>query len=213
MNAHRIGTAGFTLIEMLVSLAIMSLIGTLLLASVQLAGQSWRMTTRDTATAEEIRRARDFLRQSLSAIVPPRSANGADIFMTGTATSLDFVSNGTHALGDTPTRYRVGLSGNGSLAVSYRSYRDTAGSREWVSETLLQGVDTLAISYLARSGEPTDAWLTHWDRASPLPRLIRIDVRFTASGREWPTLYVRPLNDANTGCVFDVVSLRCRGTT
>src|ERR1700759_3483117 len=83
---------GFTLIEMMVSLALMSLIATILIASLEVGGHVWRRVTTDVAQISEIVRSQQFLRQRLSTIAVLAADGTASPSLIGRSNSIEFSS-------------------------------------------------------------------------------------------------------------------------
>jgi general secretion pathway protein J len=220
MNASPPRASGFTLIEVLVALALMGLIGTILIESLRVGGHTWQHVTREAANIDEITRAQQFLRQRLGTIYPPQPAtditSSSESFL-GETEMLEFSSAAPGSSAEALVRYRVGLSSSdqGTVEIRYRGERNGPASplaATWTSEPLLAHASGLSIQFWEDSAGAPGHWVGHWADTVKLPRLIRIDVQFAANdSRRWPPLYVEPRVDTRSSCVFDVVSRRCRG--
>jgi prepilin-type N-terminal cleavage/methylation domain-containing protein len=209
---------GFTLIEVLVSLALMAMIATILITSLQIGGLTWQRVTRAAASTDDIARTQEFLRQHLGTIHPyERSA--ADISMPGflisDGQSVEFSSGAPEATADGLWRYQIGVSSTTqSLEVrsrrDFRALPDTTAT-PWASEVLLPKIESLAVQFWQKPDDAPGRWVDRWIDLASLPRLIRIDVKFSPKdNRRWPTLYVEPRIDTPATCEFDAVSRRCR---
>jgi general secretion pathway protein J len=213
---------GFTLIEVLVSLAMMGIIATVLVASLQIGGHSWKRVTRTATNVEEIARAQQLLRQSLSSAHLVADSDDPAVFrpsLIGTPTTLEFSSMSPTLSDDALMRFRVGLAevDPTTIEVSYCRERNRASGSmpcDWSREVLITKVAGLSIQFWAGASGVPGYWISGWeDRAKP-PRLIRIEVQFEPGDpRRWPPLYIEPRVDANAQCAFDVVSRRCRDST
>jgi general secretion pathway protein J len=217
MNASHTKASGFTLVEVLVALALMSLIGTILLASLQIASHTWQHVTREAAGVNEISRAQQFLRQRLATIYPANSASDAHLpTLVGVGDALEFTSLTNGNSGKESLRYQVSLSGAEPGVIEVRYRRDRGGlsgatDQDWSSETLVDHVSALSVLYWRRVGKSNGEWVDHWSDRETLPRLIRVDIRLAPNdARRWPPLYVEPRLDASASCIFDAVSRRCR---
>jgi len=207
---------GFTLIEVLVALALMSLLSTALLASLNIAGRTWRHETSEVADLDQIVRAQDFLRRRLESIqpAPPSDAAFNASGLKGTSTSLEFESSSLEFENDGFFQFRIRAQNDDqqSLQISYRQPAAVGFVAEdnWFSESLVPKIAGLSIAYWESSlGEP-GRWTDHWEGPA-LPKLIRIEVRFAPEDhRSWPPLYVEPHIDTDPGCAFDPISRRCR---
>jgi general secretion pathway protein J len=213
-------TRGFTLVEVLVALALMSLIGTILIESLRVGGHTWQQVTRKTAHLDEITRAQDFLREHLGTLSPPQQALGAVSMpesFVGESGAIEFSSVTTTHSGQGVVRYWLGLSQSGPTNVEVRSRPEqtetsVALPSAWSTEPLLQRVTGLSIQFWQTSEGSGGHWVGHWGDNGKLPSLIRIDVSFADQDmRRWPLLYIEPRLNTPVTCVFDVVSRRCRG--
>jgi general secretion pathway protein J len=207
---------GFTLIEMLVALALMGMIAVILITSLQLGGHTWQRVMRAAESTEDIAQAQEILRLRLSTLYPGDRAAG-DIsqpaFLISNGTSLEFSGAAPDATADGILRYKIDVSGS-SGALEIRTWSDQPAHLDNGShsraETLLPRVAALAIQFWLKSETTPGRWVDRWESNKP-PQLIRIDVAFTSNDkRRWPPLYIEPRVDTPADCVFDVVSRRCR---
>ena len=206
MTARRPATQGFTLIEVLVCLSLMSLIATALIASLDVGGHTWQRVTRGVATIEDTTRAQDFLRQHLSALYPGNTGG----FLLSSGDSLEFSGFAPGATDAGMMRYQLALSAHepGVLEIRFRPERSTDG---WSHEPLLAGVAALSVRFFEKLPDAPGRWLDQWSDASRPPPLIRLDVNFNPGDpRHWPPLFIAPRIDTNATCVFDTVSRSCR---
>jgi general secretion pathway protein J len=209
---------GFTLIEVLVALALMAMIATILLSSLQIAGHTWQRVMGSTANTEDIAQAQELLRQNLSSLYPyQRMATEVSRppFLVSDGTSLEFSGSAPQSLTDGMLRYQIAVSPN-TAALELRSRRDRNGlsdpsASQWTTEPFLSHVATLDVQFWLKPDDLPGRWIDHWVDATEIPRLIRIEVGFPPGDhRRWPTLYIEPRVDTPANCVFDVVSRRCR---
>lgn len=188
--------AGFTLVEMIVCLALASLIGLLMLGTMRAAGTA-SATAALSAGAEDVQTVRDHLRRTLGSLARRR--------IDGSGPSLLGRPDGLHAALGADRTLERGLELAVSLAsvpraegvfdlVETRSpLEPEPGGAPWrQSEVLLDGVAGVGLRYF---GQTTDgappAWQTVWLRADRLPVLVEIQVLFApADRRRWPPLLV-----------------------
>jgi general secretion pathway protein J len=207
---------GFTLIEMLVALALMGMIAVILITSLQLGGHSWQRVMRAAASTEDIAQAQEILRLRLSALYPENRVAGdlsQPAFLVSNGSSLEFSGEAPEATADGILRYQIAVSAS-SGALEIRSSSDQHGhigtSSDSKAEALLSHVASLAVQFWLKPEATGGRWVDRWE-SRKLPQLIRIDVAFGANDkRRWPPLYVEPRIDTPASCVFDVVSRRCR---
>jgi len=208
---------GFTLIEILVALALMALIATILIASLQIGGHSWQRVTHATDRTDEIMLAQSVLRQQLSAIYPDQRAGSweGQGFLSSDGRQIEFLGSAPLAQSDGIWRYQLALLPTAGTLV-LRTRRDTRNSPSsadyvWSEEPLLRSVAGVSMRFLRESAESPPVWVDQWNDRRIIPRLIRVDVTFPPSdSRRWPPLYVAPSVDTDANCLFDVVSRSCR---
>jgi general secretion pathway protein J len=204
---------GFTLIEMLVALALMGMIAVILITSLQIGGHTWQRVIRAASSAEDIAQAQEALRLRLSALYPDDRADvSRPSFLSSNGASLEFSGAAPDSTADGILRYQIAVSAS-SGALEVRSWPDQdhlAPSNDSKPEALLSHVASMAVQFWQKADEAPGRWVDRWD-SKQVPRLIRIDVAFGADDkRRWPPLYVEPRVDTPANCVFDVVSRRCR---
>lgn len=210
---------GFTLIEMVVALAILSLCMTVLYAGLHLSLASWRVVVHRSVEEDWVRTAQGFLRSRLESLSPFHVAAGVtDIPVSGTFEEVEFTGPAPQAMGIGELRYDVRLrrrrSGN-DLVVRWRrtwdGRVDRVAGETWHEEPLLENVRTLELQYLALDPALGPQWLSSWNARAGAPALIRIAVEFGPTDRRrWPKLTIRPKIEADPQCQFDPVSQACR---
>lgn len=216
---------GFTLVEMLVALALVSLMSLAMLQAYRFAQRTLQQTTRVDADMREIAGAQRLLRRLIEQAYPfepvPGSNEkpGAARGFTGEATQLT-LSAPSLARAGAVGLYRYTLAEkDGALEVAWGLDRNGNGVASDAPairhEALLDGVKTVAIDYLELvrldNGQFEPLWRESWTGRNQLPALVRVRVTFAAGDRrEWPELVVAPRISADANCVFDVVSQMCR---
>jgi general secretion pathway protein J len=198
---------GFTLLELLIALALLGLMLTLLFGGLRLATRSWDAAQGAMDTADNVRAVEGFLRRELADIRPYsfRSAAGQRLAFLGHRDGLYFVA---------PLPTRIGLAGPRMISVRFE--RDEAGWRlVWrerpfdasqpdfsalgsappmvLLNTELGNVEDFALSYYGQQGGAVGpSWSEQWEDAVRLPRLIKVHVRLKG-GQPWPDFIVAPL--------------------
>jgi general secretion pathway protein J len=207
---------GFTLIEMLVALALMGMIAIILITSLQIGGHTWQRVMRTASSTEDIAQAQEILRLRLSSLYPDDRVAGDishAVFLKSSGISLEFSGAAPQSTAGGILRYQIGVSTT-SRALEIRSWSDQPGQLASPSdsraEALLPQVASVTVQFWLKPGATPGRWVDRWD-SNKLPQLIRIDVTFAANDkRRWPPLYIEPRVDTPASCVFDVVSRRCR---
>lgn len=214
---HSRRQCGFTLIEVLVALALMAMIATILITSLQIGGMAWQRVTRTTSQNDDIAQTQDFLRRRLSTLYP--YAGDSDharrsALLSANEGYLEFTSDAPDAVDSGMTRYRLSVDrSSGDLEVQSRS--DIDGSfpevDRWATERLLRHVDSFAVQFWQPANGSPGRWVDRWDDLTLVPPLIRIDIAFSANDpRQWPPLYIESRVTTSINCEFDVVSRQCR---
>jgi general secretion pathway protein J len=186
--------AGFTLIEVLVSLVLLALVLALLAGGVRFARGTWDAAARlEEQTGADMAEASGMVR----------------VVFHGAAGALSFVAPAPNGPAGAAL-YRYGLEiaaeagpGRGALVVKLAPYRarQTETGAEWAvqSHVLVRNVASLTLRYFGRSrpgAEP--AWHAAWTRTDATPNLVELRI-----GR----------NAAHGGPVALVVTLRLQTVT
>lgn len=169
---------GFTLLEILVVLSLLSVL--LLLVSAALLGANRAVAKAQayTASLDEMRAAQQFLRTSISEALPLNITDDdsqAEGFFTGTPERLQYVATLPGVLGGGIQRFTLQrVERDLQVAFSQRALQANAQRDE--PQVLLHHVEALRFSYRGVSplGQPTD-WLNAWPWPRRLPTAVRID--------------------------------------
>lgn len=221
---------GFTLIEMTVALALVSLMSIAMLQAYRFSQRALAQTTRVDAAARDIAGAQRLLRRLIEQAYPfeASQAQGAGPVargLTGDASRLALSSPAPATAGAVGLyRYAFALAKSGAASRFEVSWTlDRNGTAEAASaidphrEALLEGVQSISIAYLELvergNGQIEPDWRDEWIDKSVMPALVRIRITFAPGDpRRWPELIVAPRISADANCVFDVVSQMCRIT-
>lgn len=188
--------AGFTLVEMLVCLALASLIGVLLVNTVRTAGTA-SVAVASAIRAEDVQSVRDHLRRTFASLAR-RRLDGRRPPLRGGPDGLTAVIGADASL-ERPEEIAVTLSGiprtDGTIdLVESRRPSDAApgagsGPR---TEVLLDRLVGFEIRYFGpkADGAPP-GWHAAWIRADRPPTLMEISVVYGSQDRRrWPPLLV-----------------------
>lgn len=200
---------GFTLVELLVSFALLAVLSSLIVGVIQLATKALKGAERrsETASVEAVQSLLTALiEQAQPRAAPPTEADPR-ASLNGSASGLRFVTSYSPP-GQYDGLYEVELSappsdgGNVSLVdvvltqTLYRPprSRDRDGMRPSTTTHLLLSVRALSVSYFgAYDLRDEPRWRSTWEHPTRLPHLVRIEVVFDAGDpRTWPPL-VAPL--------------------
>lgn len=224
---------GMTLVEVMVSLALLALLSAGIVTSFRLGERGYRQLTRTVTADRDLVTTQTFLRQVLESAYPFRpapNARGAAFGLEGNETSLAVTAPMPRGEGGSGYyRYAFvvettsGESKNLVVHWSLDRNGDPATANTLIdgashSEILIEGVQSIEWGYLepAQSqggasalGEPR--WRSSWTESRKLPALVRLRVTFAPNdARHWPELFVAPRVTDDANCQFDVVSQACR---
>ena len=229
MIAPMTSARGFTLIEMLVALTLISLISVAMVQAFRFSQRSLLQAKRMDNDVRSVAVAQRFLRRVLEEAYPFEPAAGAAARgLQGDGEHLAFTAPAPAADGAIGLlRYTLGLDKDGAqpnLMVQWQLDRngDAGGTEDQPrsenqprSEVILAGVKSLEIAYLEpvdpRDPGATPEWRSSWTERQRMPALVRVHVEFDhPDRRRWPDLIVAPRVTDDANCVFDVVSQGCR---
>ena len=221
MKCEDAGDAGFTLVELLVALALFSLLATLLFDNVRFGLRAWQQGGVHAEHLEHALVSQDLLRRMISNVYPLFVADNP----TEARVDFDGVKDSVSFLGDAPIV--AGGGGRFRFTVFVERKRDQvdlvlsstpelAGPQDLSMTTkisLVSDVDGVDFSFsgdvaVGRSFQ----WVDNWNKRSDLPKLIRVRVAFRSGDtRQWPELLIAPRIAADVGCIYDAITKRCRG--
>lgn len=210
--------AGFTLVELLVSLAIMGMMAAMLLSGLVTGRRVWERVEDRTRAGEDVASSQALLRSLVRRLYPQGSFQGSQpyILFTGSDHAMLFQS----AAPDTqapapPLSYRLSLSAGGGLVLDSGSTLAPDPSRLADRTIITTGVRALDLAYYgAAAPDNRPRWRNQWVRQARLPQMIRIRAMFAPGDRRrWPELLVQPAATVDTLCVYVPATGRCRGRT
>lgn len=213
MSLHRL--RGFTLLELMIGLALLGMLLLLLFGALRLGSKSWDAGEKRLNSASSQGVVGGFLRRSLSQIYPWRF-KGVDI----QALAFEGESAALRYVGPVPTRQ--GIAGlhfvslemqDDSLLLRWKmpspdaeDFSDLADAEPVV---LLKGVKQLALSYYgAQEGDTQPGWHDSWNDDQQLPAMIRLVLSMDEGGN-WPEIVVATLLTSSANCAWDDFLKRC----
>jgi general secretion pathway protein J len=185
---------GFTLLEMLVVLAVFGLLMVTVTEAMRFAGTASQMSGKATGWIGQIEPADRALRQMIEQI-RPRAEDDTNPPLDGTAGSMSFrteLSDPSLALGHSQARVMLRIEAGRLIAQTQPAPNATRiGAPPPVHVTVL--VDRLAnVRFAYWDGAH---WHDEWAQDS-LPQLIRIRLRFPQDDpRHWPDIIASPLRE------------------
>jgi general secretion pathway protein J len=212
MNKHQ---TGFTLLEMLIAITLLSVMMTLLLASMRIAGQNWQSGERKISQNSVKQSSYRFFSQNLTHILPfmhevtlPDKTTVEKPVFQGRSERMQFISS-------LPlSALRKGLyffqlyfdQKQHAVLLRLTPYRNTANIKA-ETEELITAVNQVHFSYFG-TPDPTEeqgGWYDEWQDIDHLPSLIRIEISLS-DGTLWPEM-IFPLH-VNTENIIDIASVQ-----
>jgi general secretion pathway protein J len=214
--------AGFSLVEMMVSLLILGMLATMLLSGVHTGRRVWQDVNTRAGNGDTFSSARMLMTQMLGQSFPSTryDASSPYAYFTGNQTSIRFQgpANSMIQPGDIRDQYLF-LSNKGKLLLASKSLyaldNSLPGQVRQTPQTLtlMENVQSLEIDYFgAAAPDRKLRWRTLWYGQPALPALVRIRLTFSAGDeRRWPDLVIHPETDIDKDCQYNAQLLRCTG--
>src|SRR5712692_596231 len=189
--------AGFTLVELLVAITLMTFLSAALLGSIRFGVTAWGRGTERSDQVHASMLAQNLLRRLIAGAYPLFLASNlaGRVDFEGTGTSLHLLAPVPIALG-TGGRARVTLSveqRNGHAALLMAANPELADREpDPTRKTLLADLDGADFAYFgAKRSDKAAQWHDAWSGELALPEIIRVRVRFAhGDARLWPDLLV-----------------------
>lgn len=208
---------GFTLIEMVVALALTGLIAAAMFDALRFAQNSYRRVAIQGERASEVFAAQQLIRRLVESAYPeedPAFGGG----LRGTAARLELTAVADLASGAQGlNRYQLSeevKAGKHNLTIRWAGQHVRLGNHQMLTEeVLLPDVASVSWSYLpAVEGELTAAqWSNEWSDRDRLPVAVRLRVTFPAGDpRVWTDVIAAPRLTDDANCAFDIVAQQCR---
>lgn len=214
---------GFTLIELMVALALLALMAGILVGSLSLSGRSLESGEHKAEATANMRLTQEFLRMQLEGQQPMRWRKIAEfpLLFGGENEELRFAAAlPERVAGGGVWYYRLAVGRNGDRTplvlervVPDVNALDPQDFRDADRSVLVDDVAELRVGYFGREQSANDAtvptWRDRWDDKQRMPLVVRIDVK-PKNEPAWPTLYVSPRQSPEAGCrAWDAARQRC----
>lgn len=185
---------GFTLVELLVAMLLLSLLGVVLAGAFQMASTHAGRYSERLERSARLAAAQNFLRSRLAAAEPaiPVTWDGRPILFRGRKDALEFVGPAPQSLPAGGSQiYRITADRRG-LTVRWIPYDGLPPTGKGRDTVLLSPIGLVAFSYFgARTEDGSPQWHESWDDADKLPLLVRIDMA-AADGSALPAVIAAP---------------------
>jgi general secretion pathway protein J len=216
-RAIHAGEEGLTIVELLVSLVILSMISLMIVAGVGTGRRVWERLDERALAVESVEGAQTLLRDRLERAYGATRFDQAQPYadFSGQTNRIDFLAEPVEV--ERPQalrRYDLALGVNGDLLLA--SWSDVAADPDHpaiTTQLVLKGVQAMELAYFgAMPPDNIMRWRPQWDHQAALPRLVRVRVAFPPGDRRvWPDLIVKPAADVDVRCILDVATGHCLG--
>jgi general secretion pathway protein J len=203
-SSNRPQSAGFTLIEILIGLTLLSLIMLMLFSGLHGAGKSWSRGEDKINRTDELRLTSQFIRQRLSQVVPIVwiNKNERRLAFKGTPDALYFIAPlPAHRGGG--GLYQLAIKLNREEAQQYLVlvYRlalpdqqnfDFSSPGNDESAVLAGRINRVEFAYFGNTAPDEEPqWQDRWDSTELLPQMVRIIFSPADLQTGWPEILVR----------------------
>jgi len=195
MQRHPEST-GFTLLEVMLAMTLLSIMVVLLFSSLKIGAESWNKGERKISEVNEKAVVYQFFKRHLSSIRPlwdDFSYNEANFSFQGGRNELQFVSTFPASAGRKGLQlFKVGFdqAERGVIKVILKPFYPTAEGSQWQAEEviLLENVEKFDVTYFDKEdGHSDGAWTDTWQEKDHLPALIKIKI-VLADNSYWPEM-------------------------
>lgn len=213
---------GFTLIEVIVAMALLATIMALLYSGLTFALRSWDAGEANGRRVADQRLGENFMRRELMELFPMRWKNATQVKFAfeGDKDHLKFVSSRPAGL------QQAGLS---LVGLEVQQNSDTRARNLLMRRAmpddeavdfgpldkaepvlLIANIDTVAFSYFGAENDFTDPkWQDEWTYVARIPQLVRMHVTL-ADGTELPDMVVRLMVGEESACLETGFQRICR---
>ncbi|MBM4206735.1 MAG: prepilin-type N-terminal cleavage/methylation domain-containing protein [Gammaproteobacteria bacterium] len=203
INKHH---SGFTLIEVLIAMTLLSVMVVLLFSSMRISAESWQKGEDKITAVNDIAVVYQFFRNHLGTAQPlwdDFSQENDEFSFSGRNQELKFVSYFPASANKTGLQqFEVKLLKEDKekiIQVSITPFFPIDKHEEWRKEevTLLRHVKSLSINYYSVDDSETEGiWMEDWIEQDAMPKLVKIQIQ-TENGDFWPAMVIDLKNEAN----------------
>jgi len=204
---------GFTLMELLISLTILSIIVVIILGALRIGVRAWEKGEQDVDAHQRHRIVSDLIKQQLSSISLKKiKRNEESFFLKGDSKSLEFVSmlslNPGNKFGNVYVKYVIRDGGEEKESLVFFEKNIVFIDRDFDSDDLdddafyelIPEVQSVAFEYLKRLGkEQEHEWQESWDPNDDVGLPLAIKIVFKEEVKTMPiTMIVRIVPEEDT---------------
>jgi general secretion pathway protein J len=207
------GDTGFTLLEMMVAIAVLGLLSLSVAKGLHLGSDSFARARARSGDAERMRDARRILHQLIAGAIPAFAQASPDdrrVAFAGAPEEADFITRLPPAAGGPAMVAARLFLVRHTLFLAWRLDLPRSDGDGTLPEQLLPiaaHIQTVAFAYL----DPVSGWQRSWTDRTLLPGSIRLAIQNDDERRTlWPDLVVETRATANTDCIYDATDIECR---
>lgn len=208
--------AGFTLLEMLIVLALLGLLVVVLVGMISLGINARARITAVADDHEDLASLRRILVQELGRAYPDwiKVGDRKMIDFDGGTDHVAFLAPALETMGPGLAHYRLSMAqDHGRNEILLEARLATDNPPDGLSADFALGLAEIKFRYF---GFPRDGgaalWQDDWTMRTSPPDLVAISVSFPRGDRRaWPLLVIHPGIDADISCEIDVGTHRCVG--
>jgi general secretion pathway protein J len=187
-------STGFTLIEVMLAMTLLSIMVTLLFASLAICAESWNKGEAKIAEVNEKAVVYQFFKRHLPSIKPLTDGFSTDkpqFSFQGEEDQIQFVSVFPASAERKGLQlFKVVFESEGTIKVRLSPFYPTTEGQQWQTEdvVLLEHVKDFKVSYFGKERLGTDAhWSNNWSKKKQLPALIKINIELESKSF-WPEM-------------------------
>lgn len=218
-KASRSSEHGFTLIEALIAVSLLSLLSLLVIGALRFGISAWQRSQDATMNFDQIVHAQNFLHRIIANAHPHfvRASGGKGyVDFEGLPQSMTLLSDPPASL-NRAGRLKLSVQarlkdGHDDLIIVTRpELAQGKGSLANDTRSLVDNIESAKFSYFGSKGHDRSAqWHSQWGKEAALPELIRFDLVLRPD-RQWPPIFIRPRIEIDISCIYDPLTDRCRG--
>ncbi len=196
MRYHK-AAQGFTLIEVIIAMTLLSIMMALLFASMRISSESWQKGEAKIADVNNVAVVYQFFQQHLTTAKPlwdDFSEENKSLSFQGHKQSLQFVSSFPASAKKSGSQLfslkLLSEKDENYIQVSIKPFFPAIKGEEWKPEevTLLNHVKDISFSYLnVDETQPEGFWQDEWFNMEAMPRLVKIKIELD-NGGFWPEM-------------------------
>ena len=197
---------GFTLVELIIALLILSMVMALCASGFKFGTRVWNAIDVQAAQIDTIQAVQGFLRASMSnslvhdRFIEEEDGGKLENLFIGDTTRIKYISySPKYGVDDYLYEYNLFFDHtNKRLSLHYHPFNKSVDNESVdLNSTLVEGVEEIKIEYFSgftEDSDPNSDWSTTWTNEFVLPLLVKINLEFEDKQRQWPELVVQMRN-------------------